>query len=102
VLTGTSVNEISYRSGGTGCIGMPAKLRQLGCVCVAPTPLTHACADVRRSVRRAVAPMNTMRTFAVVEPDGVIGEDEPFGSSQLSVTRLSATANARAFMRTAY
>ena len=83
-------------------MGMPAKLRQLGCVCVAPTPLTHACADVGRSVRRAVAPMNTMRTFAVVEPDGVVGDDEPFGSSQPSVARLSATAKARACMRTEY
>ena len=70
---------------------MAAKLRQLGCVCVAPTPLTHACADVGRSVRRAVAPVNTMRTVAVVDPDGVVGDDEPFGSSQPSVARLSAT-----------
>jgi hypothetical protein len=46
--------------------------------------------------------MNTMRTFAVVEPDGVVGDDEGFGSSQPSVTRLSATAKARAYMRTAY
>jgi hypothetical protein len=75
VLTGTSVNEISYRSGGTGCSGMPAKVRQLGWMCVAPTPLAHACADGGRSDRRAVAPMNTIRTVAVVEPDGVVGDD---------------------------
>jgi hypothetical protein len=78
VLTGTSVKEISYRSGGTDCIGMLAKLRQLGCVCVAPTPLTHGSADAGRSVRRAVAPMKTIRTFAVVALEGVVGDDEPY------------------------
>ena len=100
MLTGTSVKEISYRSGGTGCIGMVAKLRQLGCVCVAPTPLTHACADAGRSLRRAVAPMNTMRTVAVVEAVGLVTV-ESFGSSQPSVARLSATAKARTDTQTA-
>lgn len=101
MFTGTSVKEISYRSGGAGCIGMPAKPRQLGCVCVAPTPLVHACAEAGRSARRAVAPMNTTRTVAVVEPGGVVGDDGPFGPSQPSVAILSATAKARAYIRTA-
>jgi hypothetical protein len=46
--------------------------------------------------------MNTIRTVAVVEPDGVVGGDGPFGSSQPSAVRLSATAKARAYMQTAY
>jgi hypothetical protein len=81
---------------------MPAKLRQLGWMCVAPTPLTHACADGGRSDRRAVAPMNTIRTVAVVEPDGVVGDDSLFDSSQPSVARPNAIATIRAYMRTAY
>jgi hypothetical protein len=46
--------------------------------------------------------MKTMRTVAVVDPVGVVGVDEPFRSSQPSVARLSATAKARAYMRTEY
>src|SRR5262252_1032599 len=57
---------------------MPAKLRQLGCVCVAPTPSTHACAAGGRSPRRLVEPWNTMRIVATVADgeDGP-GADEP-------------------------
>ena len=51
---------------------MPSKLRQLGCVCVAPTPWTQACADGGRSVRRVVGPRKTMRTVAAVAV-GVVG-----------------------------
>jgi hypothetical protein len=99
VLTGTSVNEISHRSGGTGCSGIAAKLSQLGCVCVAPTPLTHACADTGRSDRRAVAPMNTIRTVAAVEPGGAVGAEGPVDPSQPSATRLNANAIARAYIQ---
>src|SRR5262252_5313786 len=56
---------------------MPAKLRQLGCVCVAPTPLTHACAAGGRSARRLVEPWNTMRTAATVaDGEGGPGADD--------------------------
>jgi hypothetical protein len=50
-----------------------------------------------------VEPMNTRRTVAVVEPDGVVGADEPaVGPSQPSVATLIATAKARASIRTGY
>lgn len=64
---GTSVNVISYLSGGTACSGMPAKLRQLGWICVAPTPATHAWAEAGRSARRVVDPRNAIRTVATVD-----------------------------------
>ena len=53
VLTGTSVNVIRTRSGGTAGEESRAKLCQLGCaVVLAPTPFTHACAEAGRLVRR--------------------------------------------------
>jgi hypothetical protein len=39
--------------------------------------------------------MNTTRTVAVVEPDGGVGDDGPFDSSQPSVARPNTTAIAR-------
>jgi hypothetical protein len=44
---------------------MTAKLRQLGWMCVAPTPDTHAWAEAGRSDRRAVEPRKTIRIVAV-------------------------------------
>jgi hypothetical protein len=81
VPIGTSLNVISYRSGGTGWSDIAAKLRQLGWMCVEPTPLMHCCADGGRSVRLAVDPMNTIRTMDVVEP-GPVGGDGVLASSQ--------------------
>jgi hypothetical protein len=73
VPVGTSPNVISYLSGGTGWSGMVAKLRQLGWICVAPTPATHASAEAGRSDRRVVEPRNTIRTVVVVDSLGDIG-----------------------------
>ena len=53
------------------------KLRQLGWMCVGPTPFTHAWADEGRSERLVVEPSKTMRT----EPGGP-GADGPLESSQ--------------------
>src|SRR5262249_5308334 len=53
---------------------MPAKLRQLGWMCVAPTPATHACADEGRSDRRVVDPRNTMRSVGEVDRLAPLGE----------------------------
>src|SRR5262245_66524840 len=87
VPVGTSLNVISYLSGGTGCSGMPAKLRQLGWICVAPTPATHPCAEAGRSDRRAVDPRNTIRTTATDESLGDTG-----ASSQAHKVRLELAA----------
>jgi hypothetical protein len=75
---------------------MAAKFRQLGCVCVAPTPFAHASADEGRSDRRAVGPMKTMRTTASVDP----GDDGAFGSSQPKTATKLAAAVATAHVRT--
>src|SRR5262245_47382449 len=79
---------------------MPAKLRQLGWMFVAPTPLTHACADAGRSGLRAVAPMNTMRATGVVEPGELVGDGGLL--EQARVARPTVKAACRAFMLTAY
>ena len=47
--TGTSVNVICHRSAPTACISIRLKLRQLGWMCVRPTPLTHGCVEGGRS-----------------------------------------------------
>src|SRR5215510_9998635 len=46
-------------------------------MCVMPTPFTHASANDGRSVRRAVDPMKTMRTEAVVAEDGALSLSQP-------------------------
>jgi hypothetical protein len=82
---------------------MPAKLRQLGCVCVAPTPFAHACADAGRSDRRAVGPTNTMRATAKGDPGGDGEGDGPLAPSQpKSATKLATPAMATAHVRTAH
>src|SRR5215510_8836623 len=67
---------------------MPAKLRQLGWMCVAPTPATHACADEGRSDRRVVDPRNTMRSVGGVDGLGPLGE-----SSHAVAARIANAAS---------
>src|SRR5262245_18955078 len=66
---------------------MPVKLRQLGWICVAPTPATQACAEAGRSDRRVVAPRNTIRTVATPDSVGDTG-----ASSQATNVRLVTAA----------
>ena len=64
-----------------------AKFRQLGWMCVAPTPFTQSCADGGRSERRDVDPVNTTRT--VPSDEGAVA------LPHASVARLVAAAASR-------
>src|SRR5262245_30374371 len=59
-----------------------------------PTPFTHASANDGRSFRRAVDPMKTMRTAAVVEED-----DGAWSLSQPRATPISSEITATAMLR---
>ena len=66
---------------------MASKLRQLGWICVNPTPPAQACAEAGKSVRRVVAPRNTIRTVATVDRLGDAGR-----SSQATNVALATNA----------
>src|SRR4029450_14137523 len=87
---GTSLNEISWRCGGTGWSGMAAKFRQLGWVWVEPTPFAQLSAAGGRSVRRTVEPRNTIRTVPVW-PGGAGFECSP----QPTIARVRAAPAVR-------
>ena len=96
--SGTSLNVISYRSGGTGCSDMPAKFRQLGWMWVAPTPDTQAAAEGGKSDRRVVDPRNTIRTVAAVWFEEGVGDAGV--SLHATGARLAMVTMARSIVRT--
>src|SRR5262249_39955706 len=91
VSVGTSVNVISYLSGGTACSGVAAKFRQLGWTCVGPTPPRQVCAGEGRSERRVVDPRNTMRTVATVEWAGDEGDLSQADTVRATIAMMART-----------
>jgi hypothetical protein len=77
---------------------MPAKLLQLGWMCVAPTPDTQAAAEAGKSDRRVVDPRNTIRTVAAVALVEGVGEEGV--SLHAAGARLARVTMARSIVRT--